>query len=215
MDMKCLASSRCWYCKDLCESCLLCSGFGSKLISQTKSGVTLKFCSQSCAQYFTGSEEKPISLNIEILPSTGQQSSLNVLLHINGSGMYFVDEGIKIACLICHGYHSENYPDGRFFILCQLRSLFSQKFIDMFVSEGAVLEEPLPHADCPSARENAASLKASGHISRIITSALKKCQEFFHSVCTEEVELNLNILTKFRSHLFVDDKATETIKVII
>ena len=187
MDMKCLVSSRCWYCKDLCESCLSHSGFGSQLTSQTKSGVMLKFCSQTCAQYFTGSEQKPLLLNIEIPPPRVQQSSLNVLLHINGSGMYFTDEGIKIACLICHGYHSKNYPDGRFFILCQLRSLFSQKFVDMFVSEKAILEEPLLHAECPNAQENAARFKASSTISRIITSALQRCQEFFCSVCTKEV----------------------------
>lgn len=212
MDMKCPLPSRCWYCKDLCENCLLPSGFGPGLTAQSITGISLKFCSQKCAQYFTGSEERPMSLDIEILPPRRQHDSKpstpKAILQIAGSGLLRKDEGVKITCLICHGYHSEKCPNGRFFILCQLRSLFSQRVVDKFVSDKAVPEESLPHADCVT------SSKDSGTITWIIISALQTIQELIRSNCKEEVDLNLTMLTKFQNCLFNDDKEfTNSIKV--
>lgn len=213
MDMKCPVPSRCWYCKDLCESCLLPSGFGPGLTAQSKTGISTKFCSQECAQYFTGSKEKPMSMDVEIIPPHDlKPNAPKVLLKIIGSGMLKEDEGVKVSCLICHGYHSEAHPNGRFFILCQLRSLFSQKILEMFVSDKAVPEEPLPHAESPAGDEMVASSKASGTISWIISSALQAFQELVYAKCKEEVELNLSTLINFQSCLF-EGKESESIKV--
>ena len=215
MDVKCHVSSHCWYCKDLCENCLSPGGFGPELTSKSKTGISLKFCSQNCAQYFTGSEEKLMSLEIEILPPQRQQSTPKTLLQITGSGMLKMDEGVRVICSIHHGYFSKEYPDGRFSIFCQLRSLFSQKFVEMFVSEKAIPEEPLPHADCQAGYEMVTSLKGSGTITRITISALKAVQNLVHSKCKEKIEMNLTILTKFQGYLFDDSKrVTESIKVL-
>lgn len=214
MDVKCPAASHCWFCKDLCENCLSPGGFGPELTGVTKTGISLKFCSQKCAQYFAGSVEKPLSLEIEILPPQRWQSTPKTFLQITGSGMLKVDEGVKVICLVRHGYFSEEYPNGRFFIFCQLRSLFSQKLIEMFVSEKAIPEAPLPHADSPAGCEMVASSNASGTITRIIISALKTVQNLIHSKCNKEEKLNLTILSKFQGYLFSDSEGiTESIKV--
>lgn len=217
MDMKCHASS-CWYCKDLCEHCLSPSSFGPGLTAQSATtGFSLRFCSQECAQYFTGSDEKPILLDIEILPPRNQhdseQSIPNVLLQITGSGMLKMDEGFKVICLVCHGYHSEEYPSGRFFVLCQLRSLFSQKIFEMFVSDEGIPEEPLPHADCPPGHKLVTSSKNSGSITPIIISALQSLQELIGSKCEEGAELKLIILKNYQSILFETSEVNKSIKV--
>lgn len=214
MDIKCHVSPDCWYCKDLCENCLTPSGFGPELTTKSETGISLKFCSHECAQYFTGSEEKHMSLDIEIIPPQSHQSMPKTLLQITGSGMLQKDEGVKVICLVRHGYYSEKHPNGRFVVFCQLRSLFSQKFVEMFVSEKAIPEEPLPHADCPAGYEMVTNSRSSGIITSIIISALKTVQDLVRSNCKEEIELNLTILTKFRSYLFKDDEGiTESIKV--
>ena len=218
LDMKCPAHSRCWYCKDLCENCLSPAGFGLGLTAQSEPGIPLKFCSQECSQYFTGSEVRPFLLDIEILPPGRQHDSKpNVLVHVTGSGMLKKDEGVKVTCLICHGYYSEEHANGRFFILCQLRSLFSQKVIEMFVSEKAVPVEPLPHADCSPGHKMVSSLKASETVKCIMVSAIQRFQDFIHTELKEETELGLNIFMKFQGHLFKSDqdshKITESIKV--
>lgn len=200
MDMKCHTSS-CWYCKDLCEICLLPSGFGPGLITKSKAGTSLKFCSQQCAHYFASCEEKSLSLDIEILSPgrkhISESETSETILRITGSGM--IDERAIIICLmICHGYHSKKHPNGRFFIICQLRSLSSQKFIEMFVSDKAVLEEPLPHADCPDGREMVFKLEAYGTITQIITSAMYRIYEFLSLKGKEEFKLAS--LLKCRSH---------------
>lgn len=215
MDMKCPVS-RCWYCKDLCENCLSPSGFGPGLATQLESGISLKFCDQKCAQYFTGSEEKPMTLDIEILsPRRQNDPTPQSLLKIYGSGMLKSNEGVKVSCLICHGYHSEEYQNGRFYVLCQLRSLFDQKVLEMFVTNEAVPEEPLPHADCPSGHEMVANSKTSGTITQIITCALQILQrELIRLKCEDNVELNLNILTKYQSCFFKGDEVvTDSIQV--
>ena len=149
-------------------------------------------------------------IDIELFPPREHHDSTpNVLLQITASGMLKMDEGVKITSLICHGYHSERYPNGRFFILCQLHSLFSQKFIEMFVSDKAVPEEPLPHADCPSGHKMVASSKNSGNITQIVISAFQELAQ----KCKEDVEFNLSNLTKFQSCLFKDNEAVMSIKV--
>ena len=207
----------CWYCKDFCENCLSSSGFGRELMGRSNSGISLKFCSHACAQYFMGPNKKPMLLNIEIFPPKNQDDcEVHVpipILQITGSGKMNADEGVLVTCLICRGHVSEEHPNGRFFIHCQLRSLFNQKVIEMFVSEKGVPEQPLPHADCPFGHEMVRSFEANGNIYWIITSAL---QNIFESVDTKskEVELNLHAVAKFHSFFFEDKKrATESVKV--
>ncbi len=153
-----------------------------------------------------------MSLDVEILPNKQHDSKSNTpkpLLQITGSGMLKKDEGVKVTCLI----YSDEHLNGRFFVLCQLRSLFSQKIIEMFVSDKAVPTEPLPHINSPAGREVVANSKASGIISQIILSALHAVQGFIRSTVKESVELNLNMLTKFQSYLFEDEEVAESIKV--
>ena len=213
MDMKCLMPSRCWYCKELCEHCLLPSGFGPGLTVKSKGGHSLKFCSEECALHFT--TEKTLSLDIEILPPRRQHDSQSeALLKITGSGMLNVDEGVKATCLICHGYRSGKYPNGRFFVICQLRSLFSQKIVEAFANEKAILEEPLPHADYPFAQKMMSTSNFCEVGSRIILSSLLAIKEKIQSECKDkEVELNLNILTQFQTFLFGDNEEEKSIKV--
>ena len=216
VDMKCTTVSRCWYCKDLCENCLLPSGFGPGLaLNHSESGILLKFCDHKCAQHFTGLEEKPMTLDIEILPPRSlSDCAPRSFLKISGSGHRGQDTGARISCIICHGYHSEEHQNGRFYVLCQLRSLFNQKVIEMFVTDKAIPEEPLPHANCPSGHEKVASAKASGTITQVIICALKVLQQKLIHLEYEDVDLNLNILTKYRSCFFKGDKeATSSIKV--
>ena len=214
MDMKCLMPSRCWYCKDLCEHCLLPSGFGPGLAVKSKGGHALKFCSEDCALHFT--KKKSLSLEIEIFPPRQQHDSQSkALLKITGSGMLTVDEGVKATCLICHGYESGKHPNGRFFVICQLRSLFSQKIVEAFANENAMLEEPLPHADYPSAQKMIFTSNACEVISRIVLSSLQAIKEKIQSKGKDEqVELNLSILTQFQTFLFEDNKEA-SIKVSI
>lgn len=207
----------CWYCKDLCENCLSCSGFGCELVGQSSSkGISLKFCSHDCAQCFMGPTMKPLLLNIEIFPPNNQDDiDFHVpvpILQISGSGKMDEDEGVQVTCLISHGYNSEKHPNGRFFVHCRHRSLFSQKVIEMFVNEKGVPEQPLPHAECPVADEMVKSFKDNGNIHWIITSAL---QGFFESIHTTSVEkeLDLHAVTKYRSILFEDKKSTESVLV--
>ena len=154
-------------------------------------------------------------LDIEILPPGKQHGSkLNspdTLLQITGSGTLRVNEGAKVTCLISHGYCSEEYPTGRFFVICQLRSLFSQKFIEMFITDKAVPEEPLAHANCSYGHEMIIKAKSSGTITQIIISALHRLQEFICSKYNEDLELNLTSFLKFWSCLF--EEHTNSIKV--
>lgn len=204
MDMKCPAATRCWYCKNLCDNCLSLAGFGSSLEDRSSTGISLKFCSQKCANYFSGSEEKPMSLETEIFPLAKRQSSSSVeLLRITGTAILKKDEGIKVFCSVNHGFVSDAFPVGRFYLLCQLRSLFSQKVVEMFVDKNAIPENPLPHTNSPGARDMVTSFKQSNTVTWIVISALQQVQKLIQSKSSSgQVDLNLSILTTHSSVLF-------------
>ena len=208
--MKCPMPSHCWYCKDLCENCLSYSAFGRELKSQSNAGISLKFCNHHCAQYFMGPNKKQMVLNVEIFAPKKQDDShiYTPIAQIVGSGK-MAEDGVLVTCLICHGYFSEDHPNGRFFVHCQQRSLFNQKVMEMFINENGMPEQPLPHADCTVGVEMVRRFKDNGNIHIIIASAL---QHLIESIDIKSEELNLHVVTKYQGSFF-DKKHTQSVKV--
>ena len=208
MDMKCPSTSRCWYCKGLCENCLCDSSFGPGLGTISVSGIPLAFCSKECADFFI-SEKKPLKLDIELYRQLKVDSKKEIdLLQIVGNGILQEDEGVKVFCIIKHGSYSKEYPSGRYIVLCQFRSLFSQRIHEVFVNSEGIPDGNLPHASSETETFTEPEM-----VTKIIRSSLECVHDTIQQQCRTQVPFDLEILTTFETQLFGKDSSVDSLKV--
>ena len=208
IDTKCASDECCWYCKGVCHSCLHASSFGPGLSATSSSGIPLFFCSQSCANVFVGNKH-PLKLNISLFKRHNVDSSKdNDLLLISGDGFLKEDEGVLVHCTLKLGDFSEEYPSGRYIVLCQLRSLFNQRIREVFVTKECIPECELPHA-----RDDNEKFTEPEFVTQILLTCLETIRDAFYQRCKVHVPLNLDALLTFQTQLFESDASADVLKV--
>ena len=206
--MKCSSDDRCWYCRGVCEGCLCAASFGPGLSATSVSGIPLLFCSQKCANIFVGNKH-PLTLDISLFKRLNVDSSKdNDLLLISGNGLLKGDEGVQILCSLKLGHFSKEYPSGRYIFLCQLRSLFSQRVREVFMTKECIPECDLPHAKCEDV-----VFTEPGFITQILLTTLETVRESIHQRCKVQAPLNLDSLLTFQAQLFGSDDSPDVLKV--
>lgn len=206
--MKCSSEKGCWYCRGACDGCLCASSFGPGLSATSVSGIPLLFCSQKCANTFIGNKH-PLKLDISLFKQLNVDSSKdNDLLLISGSGYLKQDEGVRVLCSLKLGHFSKEYHSGRYIVLCQLRSLFSQRIREVFVNR-----ECIPECDLPHARSDDGVFIEPEYLTQILLTTLETIREAIHQHCKVQAPLNLDSLVTFQTSLFKSDNALNFLKV--
>lgn len=208
VDMKCPSTSRCWYCKGFCENCLCDSSFGPGLCTTSVSGIPLAFCSKECADLFIG-ERKPLKLEIKLFWQSKVDSQKEIdLLQIVGNGLLQEDEGVKVFCIIKLGSYSKEYPSGRYIVLCQFRSLFSQRIHQVFLNSEGIPDGNLPHASSKTEAFTEPEM-----VTKIVRSSLESVHDTIQQQCRTQVPFDLEMLTMFQTQLFGKDSSVDSLKV--
>ena len=177
LDQKCANPTRCWYCYDLCESCLKPAAVG--LAHFTHDGTLLRFCSDTCKQELQPaalSSKGPLIITSETFLTILSNSSCvpsghRELLKAHACGVTPKQQPFKITLNVCISDGSYCFPPDRPYVMYHLRSIFHQHFLEFFISNTLSPEEPVPY--CSNASISAVNqLKANKYIQRILKGAL-------------------------------------------
>lgn len=152
---------RCWYCQDRCENCL---ERATTITAQPVevNGVPLRFCGKDCQAVFHG-PTKPIT--IHALPTRRSHSDTEKIEEghteiccIAGEGI-IDEEGLRFKVSVRVGYKSTGNPQGRYYCIFNLRTLFTQQCAELFLHRDTSPDSPLPHVDCPEGHKQVQRLR--------------------------------------------------------
>lgn len=153
MDTKCESERKCWYCKSLCQNC--CSKPASYgRISNTPNGRAV-FCSKACQilspEMFTSAlqvfqispmEPHPKDVHIHCAPVS---SSHHEIQHIYIRLLNKKKFPCEMEIAICVGDGTDaDYPSNRPYVVFYSHHLFHQLFVEFFINDELLAEEPLP-----------------------------------------------------------------------
>ena len=158
-DYKCSPGDGCWYCSHKCDHCMKnsVSGYGT----QTAIETALRFCGEECRSFighphpFTPDSSVQVPLEkVTILilsDSCGDGTSDIECTHLLNFTISFKDERNSIpptqATLdIYRVEKGSELRSGLFFLLFELKKLYSQRFGEFFLTDSFHLDRPLPHA---------------------------------------------------------------------
>ena len=138
LDYRCSIEG-CWYCQDLCHCCMA-------PIPALKAGIARGvFCSSKCCDMFekdpTSLPAKVVKLQFDNIPHLSQS-----LLHITTVVSTPLSEHTVAVIDLCIGNGSMGVSALHAYVLCQLRALDEQVFLDYLVSDNFALTEPLWYA---------------------------------------------------------------------
>lgn len=124
--------------------------------------MPLKFCSEDCQAVFHG-PTKPIT--VLALPTRRNHCDTKKIEEghteiccIAGEGL--IDgEGLRFKISVRVGYKSTSNPQGRYYCIWNLRTLFAQQCAELFLHRDISPDSPLPHVDCLEGQEQIQRLK--------------------------------------------------------
>lgn len=164
LDTKCFTHPRCWYCQDRCENCLKRAAILSpKPIIVNE--ISLRFCDEECQAVFHG-PTKPIRVFAQ--PTRKDHSDTEKIEEghseiccIASDGV--VDgEGLRVKISIRVGYKSTSNPQGRYYCIYNVRTLFTQQYGELFLHRDTSPDCPLPHVICLEGQKQVERLQDEG-----------------------------------------------------
>lgn len=150
------------------------------------SGVPLRFCSENCQSVFHG-PTKPIT--VLALPTRRSHDDTNKIEEghteiccIAGEGI--VDgEGLRFKISVRVGYKSAGNPQGRYYCIWNLRTLFTLQCAELFLCRDSSPDSPLPHVDCKEGQQQIQELRDQTILQNFIQAGFR--------VIKKQHELNL------------------------
>ena len=162
IDQKCSMKKSCWYCKDLCSTCLAKpSAFG--VASSGPGDLTFNFCSSTCHAFHP--DKASVSRSLVVCDANGKQvhcvgpcyptleyrCSPVEPSHIELGHIFVLDtdaDGFpaNIEIALCCGDGSESFPKSRYYAVLYQRTLCYQVFFEFFILDFDFLpHDPLPY----------------------------------------------------------------------
>lgn len=140
MDTKCPPTSvGCWFCQDACISCMKPSTHA--FTSTTSDGLDLQFCSQKCADCFSG-PDLPLQVSARLTRPLSAFEACEPIISVSAFARGD-NKGTKFSFQIYPSEAADGPP--QYCAHYQVRQLYSQQFCKLVISSGAV---PLKQLDC-------------------------------------------------------------------
>ena len=198
MDTKCPPTVGCWYCQDACINCMESSAPG--FTSVTADGLKLQFCSQTCAESFSG-EDVPLQVSAVLKPSTVDSEAVECRGGTH-KPIFFIyafarggNKGTKFALKIYRSILSSDYCAH----YC-VRQLFTQQFSKFLISSEEVLPKMLVSSDPKAFTPTSPYWTVEEYLLQA-TRILFKCHKMFMKMncCSENMMIQLDCPQQFIS----------------
>lgn len=176
-DTKCDKERKCWYCDNLCQNCCLkpaVFGRNAKVCNKI-----VFFCSEVC-QNLSPDNFKSLQIyslcDLNIPPDiyvhcTPLSPSHTTLQHLYIRQLNNKKFPCEIEFAICVGDGTEGCPSLKPYVVFYSHHLFHQLFIEFFINDHLLAEEPLPHSVNESAWNSIVEINEANVIMKCLDKA--------------------------------------------